>query len=377
MHTFVQKPNATPQTTPVTSRMPARARFGQSRERSAILHLQRTVGNQAVQRLLRAIPGVSPPAINRRDVVQRKTVTSDFGDFETKQFTANTSGVTIHLTFNPDEAKVDATKIAFVQSVKATDEAKKAYAINPTMAKRMVKTGKGAGYTIDASGEVNNPLYFDISNLTQSQDLKDTPAPSASPVQVGVNTHYDFGYCYKASATDAAKTKHPAAMFDRPEGIARLGAGMTFETTALAIDGNDRGKYYGSVKWGYVMKGTRAALTVAESDIELASKKTPTANFIAAAKLWNVGTTRGDLVVNPTATGNKRDAYTETSAGAAGPRLAKGTKLKLQQAIKGTTAAMIEVEVLDGTHQGDVVFIYVVDVKDLGGGDPNKKLPEK
>ena len=152
---------------------------------------------------------------------------------------------------------------------------------------------------------------------------------------------------------------------------------MTFETTALAIDGADQGKYYGSVKWGYVMKGTPDAPTVAESDIELASMNTPTANFIAPAKLWNVGTSRGVLVVNPTAPGNKKDAYTEKSAGGAGPRLAKGTKLKLQKVIKGTTTSMIEVEVLDGTHQGDVVFIYVADVEDLGGGDPNKKLPEK
>jgi len=315
-------------------------------------------------------------AANQEDVVQRKTVSSEFGVFETKQFTPGTSGVTILLTFDPDEAKVDATKIAFVQSVKATDEAKKAFAINPTMAGRMVKKGKGKGYTIDASGEVNNPLYFDIKNLGSTEDLKDTPPPSASPVQVGVNTHYDFGYCYKASATAATKSKHPAAMFDQPEGLARKGAGMTFETTALAIDGVDQGKYYGSVKWGYVMKGPSGAPTVSESDIELASAKTPTANFIAPAKLWNLGTTRGDLVVNPTAPGNKKDAYTETSRGV-GPRLPKGTKLKLQKVIKGTTTSMIEVEVLDGTNAGDVVMIYVADVKDLGGGDPNKKLPEK
>lgn len=314
---------------------------------------------------------------NRREVVQRKKVTSDFGVFETKQFTPDTSGVTILLTFDPDEAKVDASKIAFVQSVKATDEAKKAYAINPTMAGRMVKKGKGKGYTIDASGDVNNPLYFNLKNLGSSEDLKDTPKPSASPVQVGVNTHYDFGYCYKINDTDATKTKSPAAMFDQPEGIARKGAGMTFETTALAIDGVDRGTYYGSVKWGYVMKGTAAALTVAESDIELASAKTPTANFIAPAKLWNLGTTRGDLVVNPTAPGNTKDAYTQEPSGVDGPRLKKGTKLKLKNTLKGSTEPMIEVEVLDGTNAGDVLRIYVSDVKDLGGGDPNKKLPEK
>ena len=56
MHTRAQKPKATQQTTPAKSTIPAQAHFGHSREVSSTLHLQRTVGNQAVQRLLRAIP---------------------------------------------------------------------------------------------------------------------------------------------------------------------------------------------------------------------------------------------------------------------------------------------------------------------------------
>ena len=52
MHTFAQKPKATQQTTPAKSTMPGR-HFGQSPEVRSILHLQRTIGNQAVQRMLR------------------------------------------------------------------------------------------------------------------------------------------------------------------------------------------------------------------------------------------------------------------------------------------------------------------------------------
>jgi hypothetical protein len=56
MRTFAQKPKATQQTTPSKSTIPGRAYFGQSREREldSILHLQRTIGNQAVRRLLEA-----------------------------------------------------------------------------------------------------------------------------------------------------------------------------------------------------------------------------------------------------------------------------------------------------------------------------------
>ena len=314
-----------------------------------------------------------------RQVIQPKKVSTDFGEFETTTFAdlPSNSGVEIVLMFNPDKAKVDATKIALVQSVKATNEAKKAYAINPTMAGRMVKSGTAAGYVIDASGEFNNPLYFDINNLGPADDLKDTPAPASTPAVVGTNTHYDFGYCYKVHDTDADKSTHPAGLADRPEGLTRKGAGMTFETTALAIDGADKYKYYGSVKWGYTIAGTAAAPTVNKTDIDRASKGTPTANFIAAAKLWNVGKTRGTLVVNPTSPGNPRDAYAENVADGKGLRLAKGTKLKQLAVIKGTTEGMIRAEVLDGTDAGKTVLIYVADVKDMGDGAPNKKLPER
>jgi hypothetical protein len=52
MRTFAQKPKATQQTTPVKSAKPSRAFFGQSRDVHPTFHLQRTIGNQAVLRLL-------------------------------------------------------------------------------------------------------------------------------------------------------------------------------------------------------------------------------------------------------------------------------------------------------------------------------------
>ena len=52
MHTFAQKPNVNQQATSAKSTTPGRARLGQGREVNSILHLQRTIGNQAVQRLL-------------------------------------------------------------------------------------------------------------------------------------------------------------------------------------------------------------------------------------------------------------------------------------------------------------------------------------
>lgn len=57
MRTFTQKPKASQQTTSAKSTLPARTHFGQSREVTSFLHLQRTIGNQAVQRLLQTGAG--------------------------------------------------------------------------------------------------------------------------------------------------------------------------------------------------------------------------------------------------------------------------------------------------------------------------------
>ena len=52
MRTFIHKPKASQPTTSDKSMVPGRAHIGQSREVNSILHLQRTIGNQAVQRML-------------------------------------------------------------------------------------------------------------------------------------------------------------------------------------------------------------------------------------------------------------------------------------------------------------------------------------
>lgn len=52
MRTFVQKPKATQQTASAQSMRSGRAHFERSREVDSMLHLQRTIGNQAVQQMM-------------------------------------------------------------------------------------------------------------------------------------------------------------------------------------------------------------------------------------------------------------------------------------------------------------------------------------
>jgi len=54
MRTFVQKPKAPQQAKPAKPTIRGRAHFEQSHDVNSILHLQRTIGNQAVQRLVQA-----------------------------------------------------------------------------------------------------------------------------------------------------------------------------------------------------------------------------------------------------------------------------------------------------------------------------------
>lgn len=69
MHTFAQKPKATQQVMSATSLIPVRGHFGQSRAVNSILHLERAIGNQAVQRMLQThteelnagLTGTAPP----------------------------------------------------------------------------------------------------------------------------------------------------------------------------------------------------------------------------------------------------------------------------------------------------------------------------
>lgn len=57
MYIFAQKPKAGQQATSAKTTLPAQAQFGQSHEMNSILYLQRTIGNQAVKRVLETTTG--------------------------------------------------------------------------------------------------------------------------------------------------------------------------------------------------------------------------------------------------------------------------------------------------------------------------------
>ncbi len=178
-----------------------------------------------------------------------------------------------------------------------------------------------------------------------------------------------------------------------------------FETTALAIEGNDKGYYYGSVMWGYEIEaatpkdipapttadpleaanpdpisvleaGIGEEPVVKKMDIELASKGTPTENFMEAARMWNAGKIRGILQV----TADPAIVWkTDVSGRKAGDQvsLEKHKKLKQIDPMTNHSGPVIHAEVLDDNAIGTSEYVQIKpsDVKDMGDGSDTKKLP--
>lgn len=324
-----------------------------------------------------AIQNRSNTSINpEKNIIQRKKIPTNFGEFETTKFeVTNGKGVKIILKFHPDEKNVDAKKIALIQSVRSATNGIP-HAIDPNRATTMVRSGKhGAGYAVDRVSNKTNPIYG-AKNLKAGESLKDTALSNNTTkktTNVGSNTTYELGHCYKKNVTDTKKDKHSAGLYDNPRGKKKKGKSKIFETTALAIDGVDKDKYYGSVKWGYKMEGTEASPTVTKIDISEASKGMPTSNFTEPVKLWNISKSRGTLkvIANPATVLKGDSSGTE--------KLAKGKKLKQIKTVtwRGNTAIKGEVLKADGTGSGKIYYVKNSDLVDIGNGDPKEKLPLK
>lgn len=198
-------------------------------------------------------------------------------------------GANIKIRFRAND-RVDATKIAFVQTALSVkngapynkydnDEKEKKVAGG-----RMIPAGKpGAGVHVDQRPPSRSPLY----GVTGGDTL-------ASPV---AGPYTEIGFHYK----DAGKPKNQdAVLTDEPDlnsGDIYVSAedamkgewSQRFESTALAIAGNQAGTYYGSVEWGWARGPSDT--TTRLLDFKAKPGNIPTPTFMDAARLWNASTT--------------------------------------------------------------------------------------
>ncbi|MEO1452094.1 MAG: hypothetical protein AAFV07_21360, partial [Bacteroidota bacterium] len=247
------------------------------------------------------------PAQQSRASVQRKVIQraaadqpAHYGTYKPVNYGLNSSKSKLHasIAFEPND-KVNATKIGFTQSIRKNIQGVDVV-IDPAARNRMVTKGDEAGNRIDRISSRNTPIYgsSDLGKTGGKQDgLDATPQtnkwkgtdveldPSASG---GINATFDLGHRYLDDT--GAEQKKNVGMYDGPTVDKSKEQTVEFESTALALDGNQKGTYYGSVKWGFKVNASGKA---EEIEFKKLSDGTPTSNFMAAAGAWNKATARG------------------------------------------------------------------------------------
>lgn len=176
-------------------------------------------------------------------------------------------GLHIKLQFTPNHT-VDATSIVLIQTVTAMKD--------------------GAPYFIDASVAERAIHLVAIDQVAASTSPEYAVDPSRSggglgvaPVQEGAGEH---GYRYQSSP--GHWRVKPAWIQDDPHltNVAEF-AQHRFETVAIAAAGNQRGRYYGSVAWGYAWtRGDKVRLIPLEV---VTAGNGASAQFRESARQWN------------------------------------------------------------------------------------------
>jgi hypothetical protein len=311
-----------------------------------------------------------------QDIVQRVKVEkeSHYGKFYVDDaaydFTTDKRSLNAHISFEPGD-NTDATKIGLTQSISA-QKAGKVAAIDPNSASKMSATGE----RIDRLSDKDNPVYGSAS-LGEGKELKDTAQnnnTSGKPTDLkpGANRNatYDLGHHYKKKPTDADWTSKDAGLFDGPTTQGAANSKKEFETTALALDGKQKGEYYGSVKWGWERDGANKLKKI---PFEIVSKGVPSKDFMGAAKKWNDGKTRGTYeVIN-----DDTDVESLTSS-AILFKLKAGDQVVQEGTLSTNTTAFVALRVSKAADESLVGKRGSMDVKflkDIRDGDDTIKLP--
>ncbi|WP_339734491.1 DUF4157 domain-containing protein [uncultured Sunxiuqinia sp.] len=257
----------------------------------------------------------------KSSVIQMAKQSTHFGEFIDESYTTIKNsggkeiGVDMYMKFKPGN-KVDAKLIGMVQSVRSVDKGKPV-SLNTTVKDRSITSkdaktisspviGTDEAVHIDQADYNRNPLYAVekasksdtklSQGATPSSVSKMTAAELAASTVTGKNYKGwgEHGYRYKSGK--AWKSKD-AELHDAPMQPGRSkNAEQLFETTALAIDGTQKGTYYGSVQWGW---RTDSKAKFSRIPFAVQSQGTPSSTFLKAAEIWNTTkTSKGESSLN-------------------------------------------------------------------------------
>jgi hypothetical protein len=293
------------------------------------------------------------------NVAQLKKVSSFFGEFEDKKYTAvGDYGVDFEVEFRPFADKVTGSKIGLVQSVRS-QLGGVSTGIHPTQKERTVQSGVGEGQRIDRLSSYGNPMYA-------------ATAPAAKDELGTTSTSAGWG---QHATKNGDGTWNPAILKDKPT-LPGHGenSSQVFETAALGLDGNQKDTYMGSVKWGWNFNAGKLTMV----DFDIVSNAIPSAGFLAAANVWNGSHTSGTMEVHGTLnSGNAAQAYKGDHT--ADFTVSNGVQVTLINTAPFFThihnnEVYVGVQITVGTNLKNALM-KVSDVRDKGDGGATIDLP--
>ncbi|BDS12677.1 hypothetical protein [Aureispira anguillae] len=291
----------------------------------------------------------------QQGVVQRAKIEkkSHYGTFsvdDAKYKFINSDGqLDLDLTFEPT-GNADATKVGLVQVIKDQKNGKTNF-IDPNSSTKATKNGS----YVDQLSDNLNPLYATGGVVPAKDDdkLESYSTPDG--------TH---------ATKDPVKGWTPANIKDKPSISGGANSMKEFETSALALEGKDKGEYYGSVKWGWERDGSG---NLSKIDFDLVSMGVPSKNFMEAAEKWNNGKARGTLVVK----NDNTDAVSMTLVKQF--ELQKGDEVIQKETLGSATQSYISFEVKtsskDATLIGKTGIMKIEELEDKGDGKDTVDLP--
>jgi hypothetical protein len=227
------------------------------------------------------------------------------GDFTAPMFEVGASGdvygANIVISFMPNKS-VNAESIALVQTAQSfnssietnvdpLDDVPQPGTVRTEKAQEVFKNRLVGGVNdfgrhIDQLPESRTPLTNTTVDPRSTELAKSVPRPDFT--YAGLNIHTQFGFRTDKKGTQAAVTA------DTPNLTLPASArgSQNFETTALAIDGIQKGTYYGSVKWGWRKDAGKTSLNPIK--FEKSKDAAPSSGFFAAATAWNASTNTED-----------------------------------------------------------------------------------
>lgn len=193
--------------------------------------------------------------------VQRKVDTA-FGEWFDDNYTINQSGtrrgIKIDLRFKP-KPNVDAELIGMTQTAK-TIKSGSPYYINANATTRAHSIQSGDAKTVNAAtGETDEGAHIDQADYNRNPLYAAEGAPAGDTrldqtlPDPDVTKKNDWGRHGFHFTDGSGALKQQDALLNDDTGLnnGATSSAQIYETTALAIKGNQKDSYYGSVEWGW------------------------------------------------------------------------------------------------------------------------------